>query len=444
MADSVLSPQRLPCKCTPSMSSEFDYSGAVAIDKMTELDVEECIRPTHGMTGSRFEFAIEAGDNTFVHLSSMTLNCKLKVQAADGTDLKNLSHKPAFVNNIIASLWSSVVVKINDHEINPLTSHHPGYKAIISSLLSYNDDAARHLAPGGFSVEDGTKNATLDSNFAQYVSWKGKLEGSKVVSLSGALPLDICSMDNMLPPGTKLDITLEPSPEAFHLMCNATAAKFKTTFQDIYLQVRRVRMPPLFVDRVLSSARHNHHRYLGPYTHLSVHEAPSGSAMHVVPVYPAGHVMPKHIVVAQVPTANFRGTVTTNPYVFPHLDLSHLALRVDNVVATDSELTPDFANKLVAREYFRLFSQTGKRGSASEGTLITEENFLNNHSLFPFDLTPDECNSRHLHLSRTGKLDIEMRWKKPLTASVTVLVLATFDQVLSINPRTKMATSTLI
>lgn len=426
------------------MSSEFDYSGLVSLDRMTELDVDECIRPTHGMTGSRYEFTVEPSDVSFVHLGTMTLNCKLKVQAANGTDLATISHKPAFVNNIIASLWSSISVKINDHEINPATSHHPGYKSIISSLLSYNVDAARQLAPGGFSVEDGTKSTTLDDNFVQFAGWKDKLKESKVVSISGALPHDICSMDNMLPPGTKMEITLEPSAEPFHLLCSANGAKFKTTFQDIYLQVRRVRMPPQFVDRVLSSARNRHHRFLGPYTHLTVHEVPTGSSMHVVPVYPAGHVMPKHLVVAQVPTTNFRGTVSTNPYVFPHYNLSHLALRVDNVVATDSELTPDFAKKLVAREYFRLFSQTGKRGSATEGSLLTEENFINNHTLFPFDLTPDECNSRHLHLSKTGKLDIEMAWKNALTSSVMVLVLATFDQVMSVDPRSKMATTSLI
>lgn len=444
MTDRLVDATNVPCGCVQSMSAEFDYKSPVPIDRLSELHVDECVRPSHGMTGSRFEFTIEPNEDTFVHLSTLTLHAKLKVQSANGTNLTALSHKPAFVNNIIASLWSSVVVKINGHELNPLSAHHPGYKAMIANLLSYNPDGARQLAPGGFQVEDGEHNETLDDNYKQFQYWTVNLKQSTLVDISGPLPLDICSLDNMLAPGVKLEIVLEPSPEAFHLMCSHETAMFKTTFQDMFLQFRRVRMTPQFTNEVLASSRKVEHRYIGPYTHLSSYEVPKGSTMHVVPLYPTGHVLPKHLVVAQVPTKNFRGTLGTNPYVFPHYDLVHLAVRSNNVVAVDSELTPDFANHLVAREYFRLCTQTGKRGSTSEGTLITEDNFVKNHTLFPFDLTPDECNARHLHLSRTAKLDLEMRWKKALEDNVTVLVLATFDQIITIHPKSRAATSHLI
>lgn len=444
MTDRLVDATNVPCGCVPSMSSEFDYKSPVPIDRLSQLHVDECVRPNHGMTGSRFEFTIESNEDTFVHLSSLTLNAKLKVQAASGTDLTDLSHKPAFVNNIIASLWSSVVVKINDHELNPLSAHHPGYKAMIANLLSYNSDGARQLAPGGFAVEDGEHNDTLDVNNKQFNWWTIKLQKSNVVTIAGPLPLDICSLDNLLAPGVKLEIILEPSPEAFHLMCSHGAAMFKTKFQDMFLQFRRVRMAQQFTDEVLASSRKLEHRYIGPYTHLSSYEVPKGSTMHVVPLYPSGHVLPKHLVVAQVPTKNFRGSLDTNPFVFPHFDLVHLALRSNNVVVVDSELTPDFSKHLVAREYFRLCTQTGKRGSTSEGTLITEDNFVNNHTLFPFDLTPDECNARHLHLARTAKLDLEMRWRTALEGNVTVLVMATFDQVITVHPKTRVASSHLI
>ena len=435
---------KVPCGCVPSVSEAFDYGGNVPIDRLSGLLVDECVRPMHGMTGSRFEFSIESGDGSFVHLSTMTLTCDVKVVAGDGKYLTTLSQKPAFVNNIVASLWSSITVKINDHEINPLTAHHPGYKSVISNLLSYNPQGAKHLGTGGFNVENGKNNATLSSAYKQFTNWQAMLKESGSVTLSGPLPIDICSLDNMLAPGTKLEIILEPAPEAFRLMCTSASASLKTSFQDIFLQYRRVRMPPAFVDRVTQAGWLTSHRYVGPYTHMSSHEVPSGTTMHVVPVYPAGHVLPKHIVVAQVPTDNFRGTLTTNPYVFPHNSINHLALRINNVVATNSELRPDFDNHLVAREYYNLFSQTGKRGSASQGVLISETNFVNNHALFPFDLTPDECNSRHLHLGRTGKLDVEMRWKTGLTANTIVLVMATFDQVIVVDQRTGLTRSTLI
>ena len=141
---------------------------------------------------------------------------------------------------------------------------------------------------------------------------------------------------------------------------------------------------------------------------------------------------------------NFFGTISTNPYVFKHFKLNHLALRVNNVVTTNSELTPDFEKHLYAREYSRLFTQTGKRGSTSQGVLISEKDFANNHTLFPFDLTPDECNSRHLHLGKQAKLDVEMRWAEALEDPIIVLVMATFDQVMHIDNGTGKVKISLI
>ena len=426
----------LPCACVPSMTKAYDYSGDVTIDRLSDMLVDECARPTHGMTGSRFEFTLESFDGSFVHLGTMTLNCRFKVVGSGGAVLTSVSHKPGVVNSIVASLWSSVTVKINDQELNPLSAHHPGYKSVVSNLLSYNRQGAKHLVPGGFRLENGEHNGTLSDAYTQFAGWQAKLKESGEVSVAGPLPLDICSLDNVLAPGTKLEIILEPAAEAFRLLCTSDSAQLKISFQDMFLEYRRLRLPASVLGDLLPSRRGATHRYVGPYTHVSAHEVPKGATMHVVPVYPEGHVLLKQVIVAQVPTANFRGTLSTNPYVFPHNSVNHLALRIDGVVATNSELTPDFDNHKVAREYYRLFTQTGKRASTSQGVLLTEDNFVNNHALFPFDLTPDECNSRHLHLSKTGQLDVEMRWKTALEDNIVVLVLATFDQVIVIDGET--------
>ena len=445
MTDRLADLESLPCKCEPGMDESFNYAGQVRLDTVSELEADECVRPTHGMTGSRFEFTIDPSSPTFVSLGSMTLTVTCKVVASDGASLTSTSSKPAFVNNIIASLWSSIEYRIHDTEINNQTFSHPGYKSVISSLLSYNEQGAKQLAAGGFAVEDGENNdATTDANEI-FTGWTSKLKESGEVQLTGPLPIDLCAMDNFLAPGTKLDLILEPASQDFFLMCSTASAKFKVKYSDMFLEYRRVSMPPTAASRIIDAGiTGGGHRYIGPYTHVTAHEVPKGSSMAVVPLYPDGHPCPKHVIIGQVPTKNFFGSISTNPYVFKHFKLNHLALRVNNVVTTNSELTPDFEKHLYAREYSRLFTQTGKRGSTSQGVLISEKDFANNHTLFPFDLTPDECNSRHLHLGKQAKLDVEMRWAEALEDPIIVLVMATFDQVMHIDNGTGKVKISLI
>ena len=434
MTDRLADLESLPCKCVPVMEESFQYESRVPIDTVSELDADECVRPTHGMTGSRFEFTIDPSNPTFVSLGSMTLTVTCKVVNTDGTDLTSTSDKPAFINNIISSLWSSIEYRIHDTDINNQTFSHPGYKSVISSLLSYNAQGAKHLTPGGFVVEDGTTNDATTAANEIFSAWTSELKESGEVQLTGPLPIDLCSMDNFLAPGTKLDVILEPASPDFFLMCSTATAKFKAKFSDMFLEYRRVRMPPSNASRIIDAGiRGGGHRYIGPYTHVTAHEVPKGSSMAIVPLYPDGHACPKHVIIGQVPTNNFFGTISTNPYVFKHYKLNHLALRINNVVDTNSELTPDFDKNLYAREYSRLFNQTGKRGSTSQGVLISESNFANNHTLFPFDMTPDECNSRHLHLGKQAKLDVEMRWAEPLDDPIIVLAMCTFDQVMHVD-----------
>ena len=436
MTDRLADLSRLPCKCVPSMAESFDYASPLSIDTVTELDTDECVRPAHGMTGSRFEFTIDPSNPYFVSLSSMTLTVKCKVVDGDGKDLDEDSNQPGFVNNIIASMWTNIEYKIHDTEINNRTFPHPGYKSVISSLLSYNPQGAKHLKAGGFAVENGLTNASTAATNGNFAGWTTKLKESGIVQLTGPLPIDLCAMDNFLAPGTKLEIILVPASPDFFLMCSSSTAKFKVKFSDMFLEYRRVRLPPLHANRIIDSGMHGGHRYIGPFTHITTHEVPKGSSLAVVPLYPNGHPRPKHLIIGQVPSTNFFGTISTNPYVFKHYKLNHLALRFNHVIYTNTELSPDFEKNLYAREYNRLFTQTGKRGSTSQGILISEANFTANHTLFPFDLTPDECNSRHLHLGHPTRLDVEMQWAEPLPEAVIVLTMATFDQVMHVDNRT--------
>ena len=125
------------CGCKPAVSAEFGAHGssAIAVESSERLYAEQQIRPSNGLSAYPFEFVIEPQENTFACLGNMTLNVSLKlITKVEGNDITH-DTKAAPVNDAMASLWSHVQVRINDHELNSETGFHLGYKGVISKQL---------------------------------------------------------------------------------------------------------------------------------------------------------------------------------------------------------------------------------------------------------------------------------------------------------------------
>jgi len=446
-------PCNIGCKCVDDdVAKEFTYDTPMQIETSQTLYSEQQVRPTNGLTVHPYEFVIEPQENTFVVLSGLTLNARFNVgpkvvavppppvseELGEDGEKRPPAKVPqvvAPVNDVLASMWENAQVRINDHDFNPETGHFIGYKSYISKLLSYNKTAATQLAAGGFYPpgDKSIENA--------YPKLAAVVEDEKEVTYTGPLPLDICSLDNHLSPHTKLTITLKPHSARFFLHATGDDAGKPVwwwAMKDVFLQYRRISMPSPLTDKILAQAQRAPQRYLAPYTEMKAIEVPQGLSAWTLPVYPSGHVLPKQVVVAQVESVVPNDT--KDPYRFYHYDLNYLAPVLDDVVPPNAELTPHFVwngQGFLSHYYYRLFTETGKRNSLSEANLITQKAFIGGEvSIFPFDLTPDKCNSRHLHTGQRAKLDFNMRWRNPLPNTITVLVFSIFDQIITIDPHT--------
>ena len=432
------------CRCVPTIAPGFTFNNKVPAETAAQLGYEVTIKPTNGLTISPYEFVIEPLIDAYLVLNSFTLNMSMKIvrgaQEAELTDLDRV----APINNILQSMWRKVQVRINDHELTPETSTHLGYKGIVSTLLSYKDEVAPQLFAQGwtgetkhiasFAVAGNNVNTSHLARIARHVK-------STVVDYSGPLPLDLFSADNHLAPGTKLTLSLYPEDHTFALFANVPNRDFRIKIPDLSVQYRTLTLPSPTTQKLLSSPLP--HRYIAPYTLTKFVQVPANMTTYTVPVFPPDHPLPKQIIVGQV-TMTAGRAYTSNPFAFRHNSVEYVAPRIDDVVPPHMAAQPHFANLLLAREYYRLFAETGKRHSTTERVLISPEQFVNGHTLFPFDLTPDKCNGRHLHAGTRSKLDVLMRWSTKLTTSINVMVLCIFDQVIAIDRYTGKPTSHII
>lgn len=65
---------------------------------------------------------------------------------------------------------------------------------------------------------------------------------------------------------------------------------------------------------------------------------------------------------------------------------------------------------------------------------MTTEMYRGGATLFAWDFSPDHCNGYHWHRRENGgHIDIDLRFKEPLTDGITVLCFAVYDALVAID-----------
>ena len=93
---------------------------------------------------------------------------------------------------------------------------------------------------------------------------------------------------------------------------------------------------------------------------------------------------------------------------------------------------PDFTDDGAIREYRWFLDNCGIQHE-NETNGITYEDYKNNTCLWNFDLTPDMCNSFHLHETKTGSMDVSVAFKTALTKPVYMIVYACYNSAIAID-----------
>lgn len=442
----------LPCGCNSIFPEGYEYAPKLTLEKRMKILSDERIKPMAGLNNNIYQFQIEGQDDSFVCLNNLSLHMKIKiVQSANGADFPENHALPAAaegedppgnfsvapINNILCSMWDKIQVRVNDTDMSVDTCDHIAHKAMISTLLSYNRSNLQKLKTGGFSLEDGDKIGTVnltagDNNFNADLNARVQLHAnSATIDYAGPLPLDICALDNHLAPKTDVTFTFFPNTPSFTLVGNFQQSA-KIEIQEMYLQYRRITMASPHIEQIMIKAPVQ--RYLSPHTKMLQFSVPDNTRSWTLPLFSEGHMLPKQFIVA---FPNYtEGDDASNPFAFHHHNIKKIGFKINNSSPLNSELNMDFNSKDISHAYFRLCSEMGKNGSSEEGHLISRDNFMNNYTLFPFDLTMDKCNGRHLHGGRKAKLDLTLEFGEP-TTDLSILVLAVFDQLMTVNTKTK-------
>ena len=352
-----------------------------------------------------YQFAINERGNYYIQLNQIRLYLRAKVLLEDGGDIA-LTDGVGICNLFGNSLFQTIDFEIGGRLIPELQNTHLGYKSFLEKQLSYAPnggtgplaaslwipDEAKHFEDFKYHAEDlkpfKEPNAENSQNDGFRVR-RGIVGASKLFDMCLDLHSDFLSCDRLLPPGVSMLMSLTRQKDTFLLMHPTSAKTFKVVIEGMKLAVPYIALTESLVEN---------HKRLGANqpvllpikkTDIIVHHAPKGALMTQLSDLFRNRV-PNTLIIAMVETTAYYGSTSKNPYNFQHFNVNHATIAHNGVWIPSEPYTPDWTNKLFAREYRAFFDNTGI-GTDNIPSAINPTLYANGCTLFAFDLTPDKC-----------------------------------------------------
>ena len=409
--------------CNKSEVSLFDVPPTQTAIQESQYITLSPINSISGVTSTPVEFVIPPSTDYFTDLTSAVLYLKVQLVNSDGTPLPN--NYPAYPeNNFLHTFFSQVQVLLNGKKVSSSSVNY-AYRAYIEKLINYSVTSKRtHLKTSGYFIE---------SEKADFIE-KCKGNELKIFEYYGKLHGDIFQQSNLLLNSVELRLKMLRSPNMFciNIAGDNLNKEPVVAILDTELHIRRVKV--------------SSHVYLGIERYLTNHTAKypikrvetcsyivtagltSKSLNNVV----TGNI-PHKVIVGILPHEAELGEYKTSSLKFIHSNLSKLGLFLNGnpvIKPYDVDFTSD--NKSYMRPYFDLYRTNGYIGNNSNG--ISCEDFINNTTLFSFDLSPDQCSNFFTHVNpiKQGELSLKLQFKSPLSDPITVFFYLEYLDLLEI------------
>jgi len=402
-----------------------------------------------------YKFHITGNPHQYIKPSSIYVELKLQLLKKDGTKVTAADQVYPVVN-LGASLFDSISFEINNQTISELTQNHFAYKNYIQNLISYSTNAgATYLVPRLFMPD---KAGFFDNN----TQWKlfPPNHNKTTVEASHTTVVrreTLCSKDyyrmflpigadwlqakQLIKPQTDIKITFKRTPPEFYLLTLEENKDYKIHIADMKLHVTYVTINPHIKERHDASFKKGEESIMDfQRVELTTRQFPAGLTELSFNNFINGGIEPKQIVVGLVKTKAFDGDKKESPFTFRNANVSKVYLRRNNAIFPNEPAKYDFPNNDYVIPYSKGFLKSIGYAEKDQPSLVSFQNYKHDYTLHAFDLTPDGCVSYHHHPARYGNMDIKMELSEPTTEALTMIVLHSYDKLLSFKPNGEVYT----
>ena len=391
--------------------------------------------------------AATAMGEEYIDLAKTKLYVRAKVVKQDGTKLTAAeSAKVTPINNWLHSMFSQLDVFLNDRLVSSSNNLYP-YRAYLETLLNHGADALySHLTCSLYHRDKPGEMEKIDASNPNAVYRAEYIKESKAVDMIGGLFADIFNQDRYLVNNVNMKIRLLRHAPEFCLMAapsktgegptaTETMGSYRVVIEQATLFVHKVKIAPsglLSHAAVMQNTSAKYPVRRVEMKSFSLSQGDMGASRDNIVL----GQMPTRVVLALVDGAAMNGHLGKNPFNFKHHNLNYLALHVDSEQIPVTAFTPDFDNGLYVREYQAIFDALGTWKS-DKGIELSRDSFKKGYAIYAFDLTPSQANGGGccgaFNLLRQGNMKIDIKFKKPLENTVSVIMHLTYENMLEID-----------
>ena len=416
----------------------------VAEDKITWNEIQ----PSYMSNAeySAINFSIIGNSTQYIKLSETELYVRIQIEKGDGTPLKRANNDGSPVplqereygtpiDYILHSMWSSVDIKLNNNLVSESGTNYM-YKALMETLLTYSENTKRiQLANAGFTGESGDFTQTHPDSPPYNHGLKTRqrwFKQNNIVEFVGPLLANVCNQDRLILPGVDIDIKLWPTRDEFRLITFPEGLRCKLFIEEIYLNVCKVAVSPEVMMGHNAGLEISDAVY--PFTRtdictFNISEGNFGTSLEDIW---QGEV-PTRLVVGMVNSEAVNGSCNLNPYHFQHFNVSNVGFFVNGEPTPHPAFYLDVENGTYLQGLNSLYKISGKTMENSD-IGITRDSYQEGYTLIGFDVDPTTSpDFRYVGKLKEGHTKLEIKFKSGLPNPITLILYATFPEVMSID-----------
>ena len=430
---------------TEMTTSKLDYWTPLIIENGVKRAYELELRPHSNTLNGPYEFSLQADNRKFIDMSSLTLHGRMGVRVEDEhlgsvtpSQISGFGKADwGLINNFYQSLFSSIIIKINDTEIGDLAYNSYPYMSYFQTLLGTpSSQSSNHiLSQRGFIKDEAGSLPKPRPQVQEDAYFKRKISFHNKDFIDFCIPIhnDLCTMEKYLPPNVKIGFTLRRTNDDFVFWNSDTIDpkyKFKIVLEDVHLKVKIMELHDSILQNHFNQVKASGGLNI-KYTKniMKTFTVPAGSVELKQHNLFFGNNLPNRVYLAFVEQDAFNGSIGKNPFYFEQANMREACLVVNslNEPSPPYRFTPGSHEKEL---YFALLDNTGTASFENEGINVSFDEFLNGYFILAFDRSPLRDNGLYNHKPDVGQITVNVKCQSPVSKNFMVICYASYDEKL--------------
>ena len=415
---------------TELTSHGLDSFSVPPVDQILKEGRTVYIYPTTSITDAGpYEFMVNKDPDHYIFLPMTRLEGELEILASDNTAIAE-ADKISVVNLFTQAIFNQIECELNGTEVCDLSTPTYAYKSFIETHLTYGKSAKEtHLFCSMYEKDTVGQEDTVGDANEGFKKRKSRIVGKKIF-FSNIIHSDFFQCHKYLVPNTDLKLKLIRSEDSFALIGDGTKT-FKVCVKNLKLAIRKIRIDSSYQQTLENQLASQAAIYNLTQSKIKTFNIPTGSKSIEMPNIIQGN-LPRSVHIGFVSSEGFNGDIKSNPFLFANQGVNYFNIKVNGVPVCPTPFQPDFTTGGAIREYRWFLDNCGIQHE-NETNGISFEEYVSNTCLWNFDLTPDLCNSFHLHETKTGSMDVTVGFKTALVKPIYMIVYACYNSAIAID-----------